>query len=101
MKNSISLEQRQKLKGQGQISNYEGGLLASASTALGPDDDSTFKLSNNDLERELKKIRGAFALSAGLKANVKITKGDQIDEGSLTEEEILSAIEQGYQVEYQ
>lgn len=101
LKNSISLENRGKMKGQGQISNYEGELLASASTALGPTEEATFNLKNEDLIREIKKIRAAFALSAGLKASVKVVKdGQTVDEGSLTEDEILSAIEQGYQIEY-
>ncbi len=67
MKGLLKLENRQKLKGQGQISDFEGKILADASTALGRN------LSENAFKDELIKIKGVFSTAAGLKVPVMIT----------------------------
>ncbi len=98
IKSILSLENRQKLKGSGAISDFEAITLEKASSSLGRN------LSNEAFDRELKKIRGVFATAAGLSTPVKIidpkTK-KTIDEGSLKRDEINSAISQGFTVEYQ
>jgi len=63
----LSLENRQKLKGSGAISDFESLTLQKASSSLGKN------LSDADAKRELSKIKGAFSTAAGLPATVKIT----------------------------
>lgn len=67
IKASLSLENREKLKGQGAVSDFEGRILSQAASALGSN------ISNTDADRELKQVRGAFANAAGMAAPIKIT----------------------------
>lgn len=67
IKSILSLENRQKLKGSGAISDFEARTLGSAASSLGTN------LDNASALKELKKIRGAFANAAGLPSLVKIT----------------------------
>lgn len=92
----LSLESRQKLKGQGQISDFEGRMLAEAATILDTN------LSNEDFSTVLKQIRGAFANAAGLAAEVTVSnpKTGKTDTGQLDREEIESAISQGFRISY-
>lgn len=94
--NILSLNNRQKLKGSGAISDFEAKMLAQASTALG------VNLSDSDFKKELKKIKGVFATAVGLEADVSITDPDtgRTKQGSLNREDIDSAISQGYIIEY-
>jgi len=97
VKNILSLENRQKMKGSGTISDFEAKILAKASTSIGRN------LSDADFQKELKKIRGVFATAAGMQSPVKVIdpKTKKVDLGNLGREEIDSAISQGFQVEYQ
>lgn len=97
IKGELSLENRQKLKGSGAISDFEFKILGQASSALGTN------LSNADALKELKKIRGVFSTAAGLPSKVKI-----IDPSSgksvvveATRETINKALIDGANVEYQ
>lgn len=93
----LALENRAKLKGSGAISDFEARTLERSSSSF------SRGLSNKDAVTELNKIRGVFATSAGLNANVKIT------DPSTGKSQIVSAnrggIEQaiidGLTVEYQ
>jgi hypothetical protein len=94
--NSLSLENRQKLKGQGAVSDFEGKMLAKAASSLTP------ALSDKDAVKELQKIRGIFSTAAGFTATVKITapNGDsQVVEADRNG--INQAIIDGLTVEYQ
>lgn len=92
----LSLESRQKLKGSGQISDYESRILAQAATALGTN------LSDEAFGNELRKIRGIFATSAGLDTIVVITdpKTGQKKVGAANKDTIESAVASGYTIEY-
>lgn len=58
----ISLENRSQLKGQGQISDFEGRMLANASSLLSSakKEDGTYELSNQDFATAVEDIRRAF-----------------------------------------
>lgn len=97
LKSLLSLENRQKLKGSGAISDYESRTLSSAATALDR------SLSNEDFTKELKKIRGVLASANGQPVTVKVTDPatGKMKTGDLTKTEINDAINQGYVIEYQ
>lgn len=100
----LSLDNRQKLKGSGAISDFEARTLSQAASSLGIDPESgRSNLSNEEFKKQLRKVRGAFATSAGLSASVRVTdpKTGKVDDGSLTRDQIDSAISQGFTVEYQ
>lgn len=92
----LKLENRQKLKGQGQISDFEGRILADASSALGRN------LSEDAFKKELLKIKGAFSTAAGLKVPVMITnpKTGEFDVVQADQTGINNAIADGMAVEY-
>lgn len=96
IKGILSLENRQKLKGSGAISDFESRTLEQAASALGRN------LSDAEFQKQLKKIRGAFATSAGLESTVKIkdpaTGESQVVQASRAG--IDSAIADGMEVEY-
>lgn len=96
LKNYLSLENRQKLKGQGAISDYESRMLASASSALG------FNLSNEDMTKEITKIRDVMQASVGLPVDVKITNplDGKSKVGPISRQALNDAIAQGYLIEY-
>lgn len=97
VKSNLSLENRQKLKGSGAISDFEFKVLGQAATSLGNN------LADKDAQRELKKIRGVFETAAGLPSLVKIT--DPTTGKSVvvraTRENINQALADGAQVDYQ
>lgn len=94
--NSLSLENRSKLKGQGAVSDFEGRMLAKASSSLTP------SLSDEDAKRELHKIRGIFSTAAGFTATVKITAPDGTSKVLESDRNgIDQAIIDGLTVEYQ
>jgi len=97
LKAILSLENRQKLKGSGAISDFEARTLEAASSALGRN------LSESAFKTELNKIKGVFTTSAGLDATVKLTdpksgKSEVLSAGRLG---IEQAIRDGLTVEYQ
>lgn len=55
LKAKLSLDARQKLKGSGQISDYESKMLADSVSAL------RYNMSNADFKKELEKIRGILS----------------------------------------
>lgn len=71
LRNSLSLDSREKLKGTGAISDFESKMLASAASALGRN------LSDADFQKELQKIRDVFAgkykYLTGNEANIEKT----------------------------
>lgn len=97
LKAILSLENRQKLKGSGAISDFEARTLEAASSALGRN------LGESAFKTELNKIKGVFTTSAGLDATVKLTdpksgKSEVLSAGRLG---IEQAIRDGLTVEYQ
>lgn len=97
IKGVLALENRQKLKGQGAVSDFEGKTLDRAASSLGRN------LGTEDGVKQLKQIRGAIATSHGLSADVLIidpvTKQSQI---VLSDSKgIADAIADGLLVEYQ
>jgi len=96
LKGILALDNRQKLKGSGAISDFESRTLERAASSLGRNQ------SEAEFTKNLKDVRGVFQTAAGMKANVKVTTPNgQVDIGELSRDEINSAIEQGYTVEYQ
>lgn len=97
LKGILSLENRQKLKGSGAISDFESKTLERAASSLGRN------LSNEDFKRELTRIKGVFANSAGLPASVRVTdpRTGTMKLGTLDRSSIEDAVRQGYTVEYQ
>lgn len=93
---NLSLENRQKLKGSGAISDFEARTLEKAASSLNK------SLSNADADKVLKEIRGVFQTSSGGSAQVKITDkqgNSQVVEA--TQAGITQAINDGLFVEYQ
>lgn len=93
---NLALAARGQLKGQGQVSDFEGRMLRDAQTAL--------KLNMNPIQarQELVKVKGAIMTSSGLEAPVKITAPDgTVKYGSADQAIITGAISSGYTVEYQ
>ena len=96
LKSVLSLENRQKLKGSGAISDFESRTLASASSALGTN------ISPEDAKKELAKIRGVFQTASGMTAPVKLTSKDgKTAYGTASKQQIEAAIRNGVTVEYQ
>jgi len=97
IKSDLSLENREKLKGSGAISDFEFKVLGQAASALGSN------LSNEDATKELKKIKSVFNSAAGIPTVVKIT--DPSTGQSVTvqasRDSINRAIIDGATVEYQ
>ena len=96
VKSILSLENRKQLKGSGAISDFEALTLEKASSALGRN------LSDAEFKKQLSKIKGAFATSAGLEADVKVTNpetGETIS-STASRAEIDQLISEGNTVEY-
>ena len=93
----LSLENRQKLKGSGAISDYESKVLATSATSL------NVNLADEDFKKELRKIKAAFATASGQSVPVLVLdpKTRQSKIGILDRNGINSAISQGFIVEYQ
>ncbi len=91
----LSLENRQKLKGQGTISDFEGKMLSEASSSLGRN------LSEQDFRKQLLKIKGAFASASGIDADINVTSpsGDSFST-TASREEINQLLSEGNKVEY-
>jgi len=97
VKNMLALENRQSLKGQGTVSDFEGRMLASAATTL------SSGLTSQAYEQELRKIRGFVQVMNGNPIEVRIINpktGEfqftQVDEAGLE-----AAINDGAVIEYQ
>lgn len=69
IKDQISLTAREKLKGQGQISNYEGLMLANAQTAL------RIGMNPTDARQELINVKGILTTAAGGETKVLVSDG--------------------------
>jgi len=95
LKGALSLEKRQMLKGQGQISDFEFKVLGQAAT------DMDRSSSEDDFKKSLLKVRGVYQTALGEKARVKVKSPDgEVVPGQLSREEINDAIKQGFLVEY-
>ena len=96
LKALLALDNRQKLKGSGAVSDYESRILNQSASSLGTN------LSDKDFVRELKKVRGVFATAAGLQTTVQITdpRTGKSKTGVLDRAGVESAIASGFSVEY-
>ena len=92
----LSLENRQKLKGSGAISDFESKTLQRSASAF------STGLSNEAATSELKRIRGVMATASGLPALVQITdpKTGKFVTVNANRETINQAIIDGARVEY-
>lgn len=97
LKSSLSLENRDKLKGSGAVSDFESKTLERASTALAGN------LNDTDSLKELNKIKGVFETASGGTAKVKITDPDTGQSAIVNADRagIEQAIADGADVEYQ
>lgn len=95
--NQLALAARGELKGQGQVSDYEGRLLKSAQTTL------NLYMEPKAYLKEVKQIRGAIQTSSGIPAyvSVKSSDGSQTKYAVLDSQSIQEAVNQGYVIEYQ
>lgn len=93
---SLSLENRQKLKGSGAISDFEAKILGQAASSLGTN------LSNTAARQELAKIKGVFATAAGMPATVELRdpRTGQTQMVQATRAGINQAIIDGLEVTY-
>lgn len=93
----LSLAARGQLKGQGQISDFEGRMLANSQTALNSN------LNSADAKQALVNVRGAITTSSGGSVLVAITdpKTGETKIGSAKSADITKAISDGYRVTYQ
>lgn len=86
--NQLSLENRNKMKGQGQISDYEGKLLAAAATKL-----SNPRISAKEARQELAKLKG-FLVNPP--PRVGVTPGTPgaptVDHSKLTDDELRAQL---------
>ena len=96
LKSNLSLENRQKLKGSGAISDFEARILERSASAL------DFNLSDSDARKQITQIRGAIGNSLGVpqKVNVSDPSSGITKSFTLSTSQINSAIKQGYNVEY-
>lgn len=92
----LALAARGQLKGQGQVSDFEGKLLRDAQTTF------RFNMSAEEGKKALVQARGAIITSSGLPAMVKVTNtSGAAKTGFATQEEINDLIQEGNIVEYQ
>ena len=96
LKANLSLENRQKLKGSGAISDFESRTLEKSASAMGTN------LSNEAMKRQLSVVKGVLATASGLSATVKITdpKTGQTQTLQADRAGINQAISDGLNVEY-
>ncbi len=95
IKGILALDNRQKLKGSGAISDFESKTLEQAASSLGRN------LSDAEFQKQLKKIRGTFATASGMEADVKVTSpSGEIIESTASRDEINQLIMEGNKVEY-
>lgn len=94
LKGLLSLENRQKLKGSGAISDFEARTLERAASSL------SRSMSDKDFRKELVAVRGALSSAAGVPTKVKIIFGDQSKVVLTTRAGIDSAISDGAVIEY-
>ncbi len=93
----LKLGQRGLLKGQGQISDYEGKILAQASSALGRN------LPNAEFKQSLKDIAGVIKTNNGQATTVTVTNpstGESL-QADLTGPEIYKLVSEGNTIKYQ
>lgn len=92
----LALAARGQLKGQGQVSDFEGKMLRDAQTAL------KLNMSPAQAKKELTKVKGAIATSMGLSVPIAIkdSRSGVTKYGMGTQSIINDAIAQGYSVEY-
>lgn len=99
----LALENRDLLKGQGTISDFEAKILATASDALNVQEDGTIKMTDEAAERELRRIRGVFRHATGVTTPVQVTDpldGDTELFERVTREDVNQFIADGLLVEY-
>lgn len=80
--NQLTLENRQKLKGQGQISDKETEMLAKASSRL----TNERSLDEVTLKKELQKIRAELVKGSSLEGTGQVGVGAQTSSGYIIEE---------------
>ncbi len=97
LKGILALDNRQKLKGSGAVSDFESRTLERASSALGRN------LGEEEFSNELNRIKGVFQTAAGLQATVKITDPTTNQSSTIQANRagINSALADGLTVEYQ
>ena len=91
LKGFLALENRQKLKGTGAISDFESKTLERASSALGRN------LGDAEFINQTKQVRGALTTASGLEADVLVTdpKTGDTKAGKLDRQGINEAISGG------
>jgi len=92
----LSLENRQKLKGSGAISDYESKVLQQSASSLNT------LMPEIDFVNELKRVRGVMLSASGQPVSVIITdpKTGQSKNGTATREQIEGAANGGYIIQY-
>lgn len=93
----LKLGARQLLKGQGQISDYEGKVLASAASSL------TRLTSESQMRDALLKVRGVLRTNSGQETEVSVTNintGEVIPSVMVSGEEVYRLVSEGNDVKY-
>lgn len=104
LKALTSLAERDKLKGTGPISDFEGKMLADSANALNfaIGDDGRVAMPDADVEQNLKNIRGAMQLKAGLPTQAVVTDpetGESI-QATLTSKDAQDLYLQGLLIDF-
>lgn len=104
LRNILALDAREKLKGSGQISDYESRILMNSTTDLGNEGwFSASKLGQKDFEQTLKKTRGVLTVMNGGTINVTIKdpQTGQIQRGPVNREGLNMAAERRMTILYE
>lgn len=106
LKGLTSLAERDKLKGSGTISDFEAGMLANSANSLNfaIQDDGTVKMSETDLQQNLKNIRGVALLKSGESVSVVITDpatGESRTFDDQTRDSLQEASLQGFIIDFE
>jgi hypothetical protein len=92
----LKLGIRGLIKGQGQVSDYEGRILADAASSL------SRLTGEKQMKQALLKVRGVLRTNAGQETDVRVTNpnGEVIERVLASGEEIYNLVSQGNIVEY-
>lgn len=106
LKSLTSLAERDKLKGTGTITDFEAGMLSSSANALNHaiQEDGQISMATDEVEQNLKNIRGVMTLKTGAPVTVVITDsstGESRVFEDQTRKDLEEASLQGFLIDFQ
>ncbi len=104
LKALTSLEGREKLKGSGTISDFEAQMLSDSATSINSaiEENGEIKMRESDAIQNLKNIRGALQLKAGMTIDVIVTDPSTGDSqtGPLNSKQVNDLFLQGLLIDF-